>query len=191
VKSQFALNTARRKDFIMGDCKIKIGGLLVALLFTLLSVGVSRAESTKIGIVDTQKVLQTSKAAEQARASLLADLKEKRALFQKKQEEVKMLEKEIRLESSGLSPEALRGKRERLAQELKDLKRLKEDLEEQIRRKNLELTKKILQEVRDIIVDYQKKKKYTLILEKKTVITADDSIDITDQIIKLYDQRKK
>ena len=175
----------------MRDYKREIVGLFVALLITVFSGGMTWAATAKIGIVDIQKVMKDSKAAIQARESLLADMKEKRAVFQKKQEGVRMLEKEFRLESSGLSPEALKGKRERLAREVKELKRLKEDLEERIRRENLELTKKILKEVRDVIIDYRKKKKYTLILEKKTVITADDSIDITDQIIELYDSRRK
>lgn len=175
----------------MREYKREIVGIFVGLLILGLSGGMSWADSVKIGIVDTQKILKDSKAAIKAREGLLADMKEKRAVFQKKQEEVRMLEKEFRSESSGLSPEALRGKRERLAQEVKELKRLKEDLEEQIRRENLELTKKILKEVRDVIIDYRKKKKYTLILEKNTVITSDDSIDITDQIIELYDSRRK
>ncbi|MBW1774889.1 MAG: OmpH family outer membrane protein [Deltaproteobacteria bacterium] len=166
-------------------------GLIFVLLFAFLFGGFSWADSAKIAIVDTQKVLQESKAAKEARTSLLADIKKKRALFQRKQEEARQLQKELSRQSKDASPDALQEKREKLAQEVKSLKRLKVDMEEDLRRKNMELTKKILREIREVVKDYRKKKKYTVILEKKTVIAADDSIDITEQIIKLYDKKKK
>ena len=175
----------------MRDLTKKRAGLIFVLLLAFLFGGFSWADSAKIAIVDTQKVLQESKAAKEARASLMADIKEKRALYQKKQEEALKLQKELSLKSKGSSPEALRGEREKLALEVKNLKRLKVDMEEDLRRKNVELTQKILQEVREVVKNYRKKKKYTVILEKRSVITSDESIDITEQIIKLYDKKKK
>lgn len=180
-----------RKDKIMRNMTKKRLGLIFVLLFVFLFGGSSWADSAKIAIVDTQKVLQESKAAKEARASLMDDIKEKRALYQKKQEEALKLQKELSLKSKGSSPEALRGEREKLALEVKNLKRLKVDMEEDLRRKNVELTQKILQEVREVVKNYRKKKKYTVILEKRSVITSDESIDITEQIIKLYDKKKK
>ena len=161
--------------------------LLCALIFG----GFSWADSAKIGVVDTQRVLKESKAAKEARSKLLADIKEKRALFQKKQEEALRFQKELGLKSKGTKPDDLKAEREKLAQEVKNLKRLKVDLEEELRRKNMEITNKLLQEIRAIINDYRKKKKYTVILEKRTVISSDKAIDITGQIIKLYDKKKK
>jgi len=187
----FHLLIVSRKDKIMRNMTKKRLGLIFVLLFAFLFGGFSWADSAKIAIVDTQKVLQESKAAKEARTSLLADIKKKRALFQRKQEEARQLQKELSRQSKDASPDALQEKREKLAQEVKSLKRLKVDMEEDLRRKNMELTKKILREIREVVKDYRKKKKYTVILEKKTVIAADDSIDITEQIIKLYDKKKK
>ena len=187
----FHLLIVSRKDKIMRNMTKKRLGLIFVLLFVFLFGGSSWADSAKIAIVDTQKVLQESKAAKEARASLMDDIKEKRALYQKKQEEALKLQKELSLKSKGSSPEALRGEREKLALEVKNLKRLKVDMEEDLRRKNVELTQKILQEVREVVKNYRKKKKYTVILEKRSVITSDESIDITEQIIKLYDKKKK
>jgi len=39
--------------------------------------------------------------------------------------------------------------------------------------------------------EFRKKNKFSLILEKKTVVSHDEGIDITKDIIKLYDARKK
>ncbi len=175
----------------MSDLKKNKWGLSFVILCVMLLGGFSLADSAKIGVVDTQKVLQESKAAKEARASLLADIKAKRALFQKKQEEALRLQKELSRQGKDASPDDLREKREELAQEVKSLKRLKVDLEEELRRKNMELTNKILQDIREVIKDFRKTKKYTVILDKKAVITSDDAIDITEQIIKLYDKKKK
>lgn len=175
----------------MGDYKRKIAALFVALLFTLFSGGMAWAGTPKIGIVDVQKVMKTSKAAKEANARFLKDVKEKESLYRKKQKEVRTLQQEVTRESSGLSADALKGKREKVAEEIKNLKRLRQNLGEQITTEKRQLTKKIIKELKDVIVDYRKKNKYTLILEKRMVITADDSIDITDQIIRMYDKREK
>jgi Skp family chaperone for outer membrane proteins len=45
--------------------------------------------------------------------------------------------------------------------------------------------------VGEIIRDFRKKEKFTFILEKKTVVAHDEGIDITTDVIKLYDARKK
>jgi outer membrane protein len=159
-------------------------------MVSLMSLGPTWAASLKIGVIDTDKILRESVAAKNARAVLLDDLKEKRALFTEKQQEVGALEEELRDHGKEMSEPERKEKTDALSKELKNLKRLKDDLEEELNKKNVELTQKILKEVGELVREYFEKKKYSVILEKKSVVISDDALDITEEIIRLYDMRK-
>lgn len=147
------------------------------------------AADIKIGLIDMEKIMRESKPAKDARAIILEDLKSKNALYNEKQEKVKALEEEVR--KAGTRDVQARKKGDELAKEVKELQRLKADLEEELNKKNAEFTQKILAEVAEILKAFQKDNKYNLILERKNVVLADDSVDITDKVIQLYDKKTK
>jgi outer membrane protein len=151
----------------------------------------TQAADVKIGIIDTQEVLKESKAAKKARTLLMDELNEKRSVFSKKQDEVRLLEEEIKIKGDGMTESQRREKNDQLGREVRNLQRLKTDLEEELNKKNVDLTQKILQEVSAVIKEFMKKEKYTLILEKKSVVSSDEAIDITEKILRLYDAKKK
>jgi outer membrane protein len=165
--------------------------LVIALVCLWVAAPAYGAPVVKIGLIDTQRIMQESKAAKDARALILEDIKEKRALFTQKQEKVKAMEDDLDKGSKNLGEQGLKDKREELNKEVKNLQRLKSDLEEELNKKNADLTQKILREVGDIVKTFTKEEKYTLILETKSVVSADETIDVTDQIIKLYDKKTK
>lgn len=168
----------------------KILSSLLILLGVILCVGAVDlyAASLKIGVVDTPRVLRESKVAVEMRDLLLGELKEKRAVFSQKQAEVLEMETRLKVDQNSLSAEGLKVRQIQLADEVKNLRRLKADLEEDLERKNNEFTAKLIQDLRKVVVDYQASKDYTLILEKGNVVASDDAIDITDEIIKRYDK---
>ena len=168
-----------------------VGGALGLFLLLAAVMGAVTEASAKVGVIDTQEVLRDSRAAKDARAILLEDLKEKSGLFSKKQDEVRLLEEELKIKGDKMEESERRGKTDLLSREVKNLQRLKDDLEEELNRKNVELTQRILEEVLEILKEFRKKNKFSLILEKKTVVSHDEGIDITKDIIKLYDARKK
>jgi outer membrane protein len=169
---------------------------LALVLIGLMAIAISSSDCTqaadvRIGVIDTQEVLKESKAAKKARNLLMDELNEKRSVFSKKQDEVRLLEEEIKIKGDGMTESQKREKNDNLAREIKNLQRLKTDLEEELNKKNVDLTQRILQDVSDVIKEFMKKEKYTLILEKKSVVSSDEAIDITEKIIRLYDSKKK
>lgn len=147
------------------------------------------AASLKIGLIDTQRVLRESKVVQTMRQKLLDQLNEKRAVFSKQQAAVLEKEAKLKVEQSSLPPEELRQRQIELAQEVKNLGRLKVDLEEELERSNNEFTARFVKDLRQVVSGFQKEKDYTLILEKGNVVASDDGIDITDDIIRLYDKK--
>jgi outer membrane protein len=148
------------------------------------------AAGVKIGLIDTQRILQESKAAQSAREAIVQDLKEKQAVYQGKEREILNLRQEYAREKANLSTDEARDRQLELARSVKELRRLKADLEEELNRKNREWTAQILKDVAEIVSDFRSEEDYTFILEKKNVVTADPAIDVTDSIIRLYDRKK-
>lgn len=161
-------------------------------LITLLITGAAcEAAGVKIGIIDTQRIVAESKKAGAAREILVKELKEKQALFHKREGEVQALQEGLK-EARGEGEAAeVKEKRDELARELKNLQRLKADLEEELNKRNRELTQELLREVAGVVGEYRKKHKFTVIFEKKSVVTFDEAVDITDEIIKRYDAERR
>jgi len=150
-----------------------------------------RETSLKIGVIDIQKIMKTSKAAKNAQATFNKEVQSRKNKFSTREKEVRAMEEELKKTDTKWSAGVRKEKSEKLAKAVKDLKRLGSDMEEELRQKNSELSRKIMEDIRTIINNVFQKEQYTLILERNSVIIADDSIDITDKIIRIYDAQKE
>lgn len=164
--------------------------VLVGLLTLAAAHGTSGAADVKIGVIDTHRIMRDSKAAKKVREILLKDMESKRERFRYEEEQTLKLQEEIKRDAQTMNPAVRQEKTEKFERELKELSRLKSDLEEDFRKKEAELTRKILKEVGRIVNDFRKKEKYTIILEKRYVVAAEDAIEVTEKIINLYDAAK-
>jgi outer membrane protein len=158
----------------------------------LLLVGAGAEAASKIGFVDVQKVLVRSVAGVAAREQL----EREKAAMQKdvdtRRVEVDKLREELEKKGLVLSPEAKREKDETLQRKVRDLRRLVDDFQKELEKKEQGATGRILQELTGVIEQIGKERGYLLIIEKRgaSVIYGDVEADITEDIIKLYDQMK-
>ncbi len=162
------------------------GLLLMFAGFTFL-VGPVYSADVKIGVIDIQRIMAESKAAQSARAVFLREVQEKREVLNTKQKEAQDLQEELRKSASEMAASVRKEKSEQLSREVKELNRLKSDLEEELKKKENELTQGLLKEISEVVQEYSKKEKYTIIHNKRMIVASDDAIDITDKIIKMYD----
>jgi Skp family chaperone for outer membrane proteins len=164
-------------------------GLPVALLIIGLMSSTGCAAGGNIGIVDVQKIMKRSEAAKEARNVFITDLESKRTVLRAKQAEVRKMEQQLRSSGAAKDSDEFKRQQELLAQEVKTLRRLKTDLEEELKKTDLGLTQQIFEELRVILESYRKKKKLSAIFDKKTVLVFDDAVDITEDIITIYDKQ--
>ncbi|MDY6905451.1 MAG: OmpH family outer membrane protein [Thermodesulfobacteriota bacterium] len=173
----------------MKQFSMKLVGLMILLI--VLSVPAGAASKVKLGLIDTKRVIRDAQAAKDARSNIYKEIKEKQAMFSEKQADVMTLSVELRKQQATLDVETYRKKSDALERQMKELSRLKEDLEEELNEQNMELTRKILQEVWEIVNQYRQDEGYTMIFEADKVVAADEETDITDAIIKIYDGQYK
>jgi len=143
--------------------------------------------SLKIGVIDIQKIMKTSKAAKNAQDVFSKEVQARKSRLSAREAEIRAMEVELKKK---LSAEERNKKSEKLSKAVKDLKRMGSDMEEELRQKNSELSLFFMEDIRILVKNVFEKEQYTLILERGTVVIADDSIDITDKIIRTYDAQK-
>ncbi|MBI9082511.1 MAG: OmpH family outer membrane protein [Desulfobacterales bacterium] len=147
------------------------------------------AATVKIGVVDVQKILQQSKKARDIKGAFLMEIEAKRGVLRNEENQVRSLESKLKQFADSGSSEA-QSEKEKLFEATKKLKRLRVDLEEELKKKDRTMTGKLLLQIRETVEAYRKKNKFTLIMEKKMLVAWDDEIDITDGVIGQFDSGK-
>ena len=164
---------------------------LVLACFSIPSSVAALGPKVKIGIIDTPRILRESKIAREVRGAFLMELEGKRSVLKAKQEEVKNLETRLKKEEAAMNAQERKDASQRFAKEVKELRRLKTDIEDELKKKDAELSRKLILDIKKVVEKYLKDQKFTLILEKKTVVASDDAVDITEDIIRAFDKTKK
>ena len=154
--------------------------------------GGTSANEVRIGYVDIQRAIFGSNAGREARKALDERTERLKKDFERRGEEARRLEAEYLKQSAVLSPDARTEKERELQVKRRELQRLQQDYEEELNRKDAELSKRILGEVREVVKQVGGKGSYTLILEKNSagVLYAANGIDLTDEVIKAYNASK-
>ena len=163
-----------------------------ALVGILLLPGAEAAAEapTRIGYVDVQRVLARSSAGVAAREQVERDKASMQKDLDTKQAEVAKLEDELSKKGMLLSQEVRKEKQETVERRKRDFRRLVDDYQRELEKRERELIQKVLQELTGVIERYGKQGGYLLILEKRGagVVYGAAEADLTDEIIKAYDQ---
>jgi len=162
--------------------------LVAALSF--MTAAVSSAAGTKIGTVDTTRVLTESKAGQEGMKAVETMFNNKQAEFDQRQQEVKQQLDDLDKQSMLISPDEKKQRQDKLQKDIRDLQRFKEDSETELNKKRDEMVGNMSKDVKAVLESYGKQEGYTLILERSVVLYAPDAVDITDKIIDAYDRSK-
>ncbi len=168
---------------------VMLAGLCILASGMLSSVS---AETFKVGIVDIFRALNESEAGKRAKADLEALIKSKQAAIEEKGKSIEKLRTDMEKQAAIISPEAKKKKEEELERLIRDFQRIVADSEAEVKKKEGELTGEILKELRNIINKISQEEGYSLMLEhaEGLILYANKSLDITDKVIKRYNEAK-
>ncbi len=148
------------------------------------------ADGMKIGFMDIQSVLVESDAGKKAKADLEAIEKSKRGIVEDKYKAMKKLEEELSKQASVLKPDVKKAKEDELEKIQRDLQRLVTDLRAELQKKEKELTDAILKDISDVVNDVAQEQNYDMVINSQYVINAKKEYDITDLVIKKYNETR-
>lgn len=151
------------------------------LTFALLFSNVARAQGSKIGFVNTERILRDSAPAKAAQTKIEAE-------FKKREEEIQRLGNNLRTAAQKFEKDAPvlsesdRNKRQReLANIDADLQRKRRELQEDFNRRRNEEFATIIERANAAIKRIAEKDNYDMILQD--AVTVNPRADITDKVI--------
>jgi outer membrane protein len=165
---------------------------LIGFFLIAFCIPKSYAEIVKIRIIDLAKALNESEAGKKAKADLESLIKSKQTIIEEKGKKLESLKSELEKQAALISAEAKKAKEEELERALRDYQRTVSDSQAEVQKKEGELTNEILKELRSTINSVAAEEGYSLVLEKAegVVLYSSSEIDITDKIIKKYNETK-
>lgn len=169
----------------------KVLGCVLALL--LLAAAPAFSAEVKIGYIDLQKALNLSEGGKAAKSQIAEKVKKFQATIEGRQNELKKLNEELEKQKMLLSAEAKAEKERDYQQKIKEFQRFAKDAQEELQQEDAQHTRAILEDLFKVVKDIGTKGNYTLILEKNesSVLYADNSINMTDEVIAAYNKSYK
>ncbi|MBI2206555.1 MAG: OmpH family outer membrane protein [Candidatus Rokubacteria bacterium] len=142
----------------------------------------------RVGVFDMQRVLVKSTSGMAARESL----ERERAVMLKdadgKRVELEKLRDELDKKGPLMTAEARREREDVFERKRRDFARLRDDYTKELEKKEQELLRRVLREVQGVIQQVASKGRFLVIIEKQYVAYMAPNADVTDDIIRAYDQ---
>jgi len=147
---------------------------------------------TKVGIIHIQNAIISTKDGQKAAADLTAKFAPRKADLEKKNSTIAQLQDQLRKGSNTMSEEAKQKLMREIDQTTKSLNRETEDAQAELDQEQNKIMQELGQRIVAVIDKYAKDNGYALILDVSSqqtpVLYATNSIDITQDIIALYDK---
>ena len=146
------------------------------------------ADVAKIGVVDFQRILETSSAGKMAMAEISKRGAKMEADLKRKGEEIEKLRKKLEREALVMSKEMREEKEREVRININDFKSLQKKYMADFKQYEKRLVNRIQKEILEIVAKIGKKEGFLLILEKREggVLYSPNTIDITDKLIQQY-----
>ncbi len=167
--------------------------LFVLIALCLLPFSVTAADSVKIGVVDLQRCIQESIEGKKAKDKLQTKKDEMQKKLDERQNILLELKKELERQSMMLSMDAKQDKEKEFERQRREFKYFYDDISTQMRKAEAEVKKVLLGDLEQVVGDIGRKGSFTLIFERRSsgIMYLENAIDITNEVIKAYDQTKK
>jgi len=169
------------------------GTIYVAVASAVLALAAPAFAEIKIGIVDLQRALNESAAGKKAKEQFKVEFDRMQGSLKGEKDKLDKMKDDLDKQSAVLKADDRKAKADEFERRQRDLRRKLEDSDAELRKKDQELTGDILKDLAVVIQDIGQRDNYTVVLENSSssVLYGAKSIDMTDEVIKTFDARKK
>jgi outer membrane protein len=144
--------------------------------------------AARVGFVDVQRVLARSAAGVSAREQL----EREKAVMQKemdaRRQELEKMRDEIDKKGALMTADSRREKQDQFERKRRDAARMADDFQKELEKKEQTLLAKVLQDLSGVIERVAKEKGVNLVVERRGLLYASADADITEDVIRAYDQ---
>ena len=167
---------------------MKIRSLLLLIFFIFFSK-ISLSHEKTIVYIDLNKIMHNSIAGKSITSPLENNHKKNISKFKNIEEELKKEEAEIISQKNVISKEEFEKKIIDLRDKANKFRKERNNNINNLNNQRLEATSKMITLVRPILSEFSDKNSISLIIDKKNIIIGKTLLDITDDILKIIDEK--
>jgi len=180
-----------------GALRLGAGHIILMLLFLSIVLGSCAPVKSEvhsalvIGVVDPQRILQETVKGQRLSDNLNAFMKDRQALVELEQKELRNLEDALRAQMTVLSQSARQLKEEQFRQKMAAYQQKVADLNREVQEKQLELQAEFRREVGEVVAQIASDRNLGLVLEhgpNSGTLFYQESWDITTDVIQAMNQ---
>jgi len=167
---------------------MKIKVLLLIIFFIFLSK-VSISQENKTVYLDLNMIMANSNAGKSINSQLEDNHKKNIANFKKLEEALKNEEAKIISQKTVISKEDFEKKIMNLRDKANKYRKERNDSINNLNNQRLDATQKMITLIRPILSEYSDNNSISLIIQKRNIVIGKTSLDITDDILKIVDEK--
>jgi len=174
--------------------------VLVLMAALLVAASSAFAAGNKIAFVDTQEVFDKTKVGKKYQGILKEYFDSRKKILDLDADEIQKLRDDYGKQSAVLKPEVRKEKEENIGRKINEFEKKRSDFNNELAKKNEELSTEFNQEMTAVLKDMAKKDKISLILNKTinvlskgevpSVLHGDEDMDITEKLILEMDKKQ-
>lgn len=169
----------------MKKCCLTAACVLMAMVFV--TGGISWGQEPKFGFVNVQVVSRKSTKAQELQKRLAQLMEKKRGELENKKKELMSLNEALQKTGPMLKPEAREAKIKEIAAKEVEGKLAEQDAQNSLQNEQREVEELFVRDITKVISKIRTQKNLAAVFNSAALFSADDSMDITDEVIKAYD----
>ena len=170
---------------------MKSNNIIIKSLFLFIFLFSYANAEQKIAFLDIQKILSKSVSGIFLNTSIKKIQDEKLIEFKNKKENLQNDEKKLIAKKNILEESKFEEQINDLKKRIINFNNERNNFSQNLNKKKLNGTNQIIKTLDPILKDYASKNSISLILQKKNILLGENSIDITQDILKLLDSKIK
>lgn len=167
----------------------KMLGIMLTML--VLATAPAMAADVKIGVIDLQQALNSTQEGKAAKDRIKRKVDNFQKTMESRQAELKKLNDDFEKQKMVLSADARAAKEREYQQKVRAFQLFAKDAQEELQQEDAKATRHILEGLSKIVKEIGDKGGYTVIVEKNSLLYANNGIDLTNQVIQAYDKLPK
>ena len=166
---------------------------IIKTLFFVLSVlfSINNLYADIPHFIDFKYILNESEAGKKAQTSLKNKLNKGIKNLQDKEKKIQDEEKKIIQQKKVISAEEYKKKVTELRKKVNSLQKERSTLLDTVSKQRTKARNELLKNLNPIIKDYMKQNKIRMVVDKKSLLLADENLDITKNIMSLLNNKIK
>lgn len=146
--------------------------------------------ATRVALIRMQEAIKDTKDGKKAETTLRKEIEDRQKRLQAEGQKIQAEMENLRKQGMVMDEKSRAEKEASIQKQVMAFEESKMRNQQEFQKRDQEISEPIIKKLRGIVSDVAKEKGYTLVIDTSSVVYAETSDDITEEVIKRYDSKK-